>query len=136
MILNRYLVRYCPIPKASMRLYCIPYAGAGPRIYREWQNQLPNNVEVIGICLPGREHRLFEPSFLELNPIIVELGPILACDIDRPFVLFGHSMGGLIAYELARYLLDRGIVPEHLVISGCRPPHTREDTLRRFELVQ
>lgn len=129
---DRYLVRYEARPEARVRLYCVPYAGAGPRCYQGWQRALPNWVEVVGVCLAGRERRLLESPLADMDSVLRDCGPIVADDIDRPFVLLGHSVGGLIAFELSLYLLDRGLAPKHLVISGCRPPQSRGGVKRDF----
>jgi medium-chain acyl-[acyl-carrier-protein] hydrolase len=111
-----------PNPKSRLRLFCFPYAGAGASVFRTWAKQLPT-VEVFSIQPPGRETRLREPCFTKLDAFIQALLPELLPYLDIPFALFGHSMGALISFELARYLQRSQLpTPSHLFISGRRAP--------------
>lgn len=110
-------------PNARMRLFCLPYAGGGASIYRSWQGSFPAEFEICCVQLPGRENRLMEPLYTRMNPLVETLAEALVSALDRPFALFGHSMGGLIAYELARYLQKKyQVAPKHLFVSACRAP--------------
>jgi medium-chain acyl-[acyl-carrier-protein] hydrolase len=83
-------------------------------------------VEVCPVQLPGRETRFREPAFTELAPLVEALAGSLRPYLDRPFAFFGHSMGALLAFELARRLQrDHGPQPVRLVVSGCGAPQTR-----------
>src|SRR5262245_39152921 len=88
-------VRAATATAPMLRLFCLPYAGGGAAIFRGWPQVLPPMIEVRPIQLPGRENRISEKPFrqiVELIPLITDrLMPLL----DRPFVLFGHSMGAL-----------------------------------------
>jgi phosphopantetheine--protein transferase-like protein len=111
-----------PNPQARLRLFCFPYAGGGTAIFRLWPASLPN-VEVCPIRLPGREARLREPPFTRLGPLVEALAKGIRPHLDKPFAFFGHSMGSLIAFELARHLRDRlGLSPVHLFVSGRGGP--------------
>ncbi|MFQ4144539.1 type I polyketide synthase [Chlorogloeopsis sp. ULAP02] len=110
-------------PKAHLRLFCFPYAGAGASIFSTWAKELPPEIEVCPIQLPGRENRLQEAPFTRLSPLIQALVPLLNPYLDFPFALFGHSLGALIAFELARELRRRDLPsPVMLFISGSRAP--------------
>lgn len=110
-------------PNARMRLFCVPYAGGGASVYRSWTGGFPHEIEVCCIQLPGRENRLAEPLFTRMEPLVEAMAEALAPALDRPFALFGHSMGGLIAYELAGLLQRRyRMTPNHLFVSACRAP--------------
>jgi medium-chain acyl-[acyl-carrier-protein] hydrolase len=114
-----------PNPHASLRLFCLPYAGGGASIFRSWPESLPLGVEVVPIELPGRETRLRERPFSRLSALVDELVEVLPPHLDRPFALFGHSMGALIGFELARALRDRGRrEPTCLFVSAAGAPHT------------
>lgn len=120
---QRWILRPRPAPHARLRLFCFPYAGGGASIYRPWPAALPADVEVLAVQLPGRESRLKDAPFTRLEAMIdalVEaLGPLLA----PPFVFFGHSMGALISYELARRLRAYGRPgPARLIVSGRGAP--------------
>lgn len=113
-----------------MRLFCFPYAGSGVSVFRSWVAALPGDVELVGCQLPGRENRIREALFTSLEPVVNELLQEMPAYLDRPFLFFGHSLGGLIAFELARRLHGMGAAGQLrcVITSGCRPPHLREGT--------
>lgn len=113
-----------PNPQAKLRLFCFPYAGGSALNFRSWFDKLPLTVEVCPIELPGRGTRLREPLFTQLLPLIQAIACALLPYLNKPFTFFGHSMGGLISFELARLLCrDYGRSPTHLFISGYKAPH-------------
>lgn len=113
-----------PNPQARIRLFCFPYAGGGASIFSSWAKQLPDQVEVCPVQLPGRETRAREPAYKRLASLVEVLAQELSPLFDKPFALFGHSMGALIAFELARHLQrTRGPEPVHLFVSAMRAPH-------------
>jgi medium-chain acyl-[acyl-carrier-protein] hydrolase len=110
-------------PQARMRLFCFPYAGGGASIFHTWPNKLPTTVEVYAVHLPGRGNRLREPPFTRLAPLVQALTDVLLPHLTTPFALFGHSMGALISFELARQLRrQHGPSPVHLFVSGREAP--------------
>jgi medium-chain acyl-[acyl-carrier-protein] hydrolase len=112
-----------PNPAARLRLFCFPYAGGGASIFRAWGRQLPPTVEVCAVQLPGQGGRLLEPPFTRLTAMVEALAPALRPFTDRPFAFFGHSMGAMIAFELARLLRREGrAMPVRLFVSGRRAP--------------
>lgn len=112
--------------KGGMRLFCIPYAGGGPSVFRTWSQHLPVDVEVCAVHLPGREIRVNEPAIGNLLYLVRELSDALEPYLDLPYALFGHSIGGLVSFELVRELRRRhGVEPFHLFISGCPSPQLR-----------
>lgn len=116
----------CPTPdlNAGHQLFCIPYAGAGASIYRAWPGALRNAAEVWPVHLPGRERRLSEPPAATIQNLATLTARGIAAHFDRPFVLFGHSMGALISYEVARALRHLGLrQPDALLVSGYGGPH-------------
>ncbi len=114
----------CQRPGAAVRLFCLPYAGGGATVYRTWGASLPATISVCPIQLPGREDRLADAPFTELRPLVDALAAAIVPSLDRPFALFGHSMGALIAYELARELhRQAGVLPLRLFVSGRVAPH-------------
>lgn len=113
-----------PNPRATLRLFCFPYAGGGATAFRMWPHDLPPDIEVNLVKLPGRESRLREPLFTRIEPLVDAVGQALRPYLDRPFALFGHSMGALICFELARHLRSAyGCSPVRLFASGFRAPH-------------
>jgi medium-chain acyl-[acyl-carrier-protein] hydrolase len=111
-------------PHAHMRLFCFPYAGGGASIFHRWAEYLPQNVEVCAVQLPGREDRLPEQAFSTMSSLLEALIPVLTPYLDMPYAFFGHSMGGLISFELARYFCqtDESPAPFHLFVSGRSAP--------------
>jgi medium-chain acyl-[acyl-carrier-protein] hydrolase len=117
---------FTPNPRspARARLFCVPYAGVGASVYRLWPKGLPASLEVCAVHLPGREQRSREPSKTSIAELVDELVPALKPYLDLPFAIFGHSMGAVLASELTRALADaRHPLPQHLFVSGRRPPH-------------
>ncbi|MEW1792150.1 MULTISPECIES: thioesterase II family protein [Streptomyces] len=125
----RYLSRKRPgvEPEPATRLFCFPYAGGGASAYRRWQrglDALDAGVRVMPVQLPGREERYDEPRFTELDALIDDLDAQLDEELAEPHVFYGHSMGALIAYSLARRRQSRGaVLPRALVLSAYRAPH-------------
>lgn len=118
-----WIVRPWPNPRASLRLFCFPYAGGGTSIYRAWPAYLHADVEVVAVQLPGREARMCEPAYSDASALCLRLAEVLAPYLDRPFALFGHSMGGLLAFELSRLFRTIGAPsPVHLFVSGHSGP--------------
>lgn len=119
------------------RLVCFSYAGGTPSTFHDWPALLDSTAHVVSVLLPGRGLRLNEAPYTELAPLADDLATALADHgLTGDCVFFGHSMGALLAYEVACVLRDRGLTePLHLVVSGSRAPslysdrtdHTRDD---------
>src|SRR6266571_3288313 len=123
---SSWVVRTHTKSQPHLRLFCFPYAGAGSSIFRPWVDTsgiLPAEVDICPVYLPGRENRLREPLFTRLPPLVEALSHALESFLDVPFAFFGHSMGALISFELARYLRRHSLDVMHLFVSGCRAPH-------------
>jgi medium-chain acyl-[acyl-carrier-protein] hydrolase len=126
-LLAPWFVRLAANPAASLRLICIPYAGGGPQAFRTWPAMLPPNVELLAVNLPGRGRRFSETPYDRLAPLVDDLAAAFSTVTDKPLALFGHSMGALIAFELAVALTARfGIEPQRLFVSGASAPHIRD----------
>jgi medium-chain acyl-[acyl-carrier-protein] hydrolase len=106
------------------RLFCFPHAGGGAAaIYRTWQQGLPPEVEVCPIMLPGREGRFTEPAYTQIEELITDLSQQIRPYLNVPFQFFGHSMGALISFELARRLRQQQLPqPTRLFVSAHRAP--------------
>ncbi len=123
---NPWLACPKPNPRASLRLFCFPYSGSSAALFYPWSNSLPPTIEVCPIQLPGRGTRLAEPPFTRLDALVQDLAQALLAHLDKPFAFFGHSMGALVSFELARYIRNRyGLSPIHLFVSGHSAPHIR-----------
>jgi medium-chain acyl-[acyl-carrier-protein] hydrolase len=105
------------------RLFCFPHAGGGASAFREWAGLVPAGVEVCAVQPPGRENRLREPPLTALPPLVVEAAAALLPWLDLPFAFFGHSLGALAAFEVARQLRRQGApTPTWLFAAGCEAP--------------
>jgi medium-chain acyl-[acyl-carrier-protein] hydrolase len=113
-----------PKPAAARRLIAFPYGGGGASIFARWPAALPPDVELCAVQMPGREGRLGEPAITRWEDIHEQLVAALAPWIDRPCALFGHSLGSILAFEVARQLPAscQGYLT-HLFASGRRAPH-------------
>ncbi|MEV6970740.1 alpha/beta fold hydrolase [Hamadaea sp. NPDC051192] len=119
-VTTRWLARPVPRPAARLRLYCLPYAGAGANAFRLWPTAFGEDVEIVGVQLPGRETRLGEaPEFA-----VEDVAAAIAADADRPFALYGHSMGARLAYEVTQAL---PVPPVRLFVAACRAPQLPPD---------
>lgn len=119
------------IPKprrmATLRLICFPYSGASASIYFDWSHILPTSIEVVAVQLPGRANRLSEPPLTAMPDVIQSLMPDLPALLDKPFVLFGHSLGAQEAFETARALRRTGLpMPQRLFVSGHGAPQLND----------
>lgn len=114
-----------PNPKARLRLFCFPYAGTGAAIFRGWPEGLPADVEVCPVQYPGRGTRPMETPFTEISSLVPALAEGVMPLLDKPFAFFGHSLGALIAFELARALRRQSDAqPVRLFVSADRAPRS------------
>jgi medium-chain acyl-[acyl-carrier-protein] hydrolase len=124
-----------PNPKARLRLFCLPYAGGAATLFRAWPNMLPPDVEVVALQPPGRGTRLLEPAFTRLTALVEAAMEVIVPELDRPYAFFGHSMGAMLSFELARALRRERIAgPARLFVSGRRAPQTPSDEPPSYNL--
>lgn len=120
---STWIIRPYPLPQAQIRLFCFPYAGGGANAFLGWAKGLAPFGEICAIELPGRGRRFQDLPFTEMDPLVNDLTQALQPYLDRPFAFFGHSMGALISFEVARSLISQQeIGPIHLFVSACRAP--------------
>lgn len=107
-----------------LRLFCFPYAGGNAHVYREWQSYLSPQIDVCLVHLPGRGHRINEPPHKQIQPLVQEVTDAIHAEAQGVrFAFWGHSMGALISFELAREFRRRNYpAPVHLFLSGCPAP--------------
>jgi medium-chain acyl-[acyl-carrier-protein] hydrolase len=118
-----WLVRYKASPRASLRLFCFPYAGGAAYLFRQWPQFLPDFIDVCAVQPPGRGGRLREQPFTRLDALVAAATSALIPFMDMPFAFFGHSMGAMIGFELARGLRSLGAAgPKHLFVAASRAP--------------
>lgn len=120
-----------PNPKAQLRLFCFPCAGGTTSTYSTWTNNLPKDVEVYLVQLPGRGRRLEEPPYTSFLPLVQTLASTLKPYLNIPFAFFGHSMGATLGFEIARQLRhEYNLSPVHLFACCCPAP--QKPILRPF----
>ncbi|WDZ82465.1 thioesterase domain-containing protein [Micromonospora cathayae] len=110
-------------PHAPVQLFCLPYAGAGISAFRRWRDAIGDDVEVLPVQLPGREVRIAEdPNFT-----VAEVADAIAARVDRPYAIYGHSMGGRLGFDVVRELRRTGrTLPVRLYVGGARAPHVTD----------
>lgn len=111
----------------DVKLYCFAHAGAGVSSFGRWQQRCGPGVEVAPVLLPGRESRRHEARVTGRRALLdALLGEVADAAVTRrPYVFYGHSLGGMVAHTLARALLDAGLPgPRLLAVGGCPAPHT------------
>lgn len=124
-----------PAGHRRLRLFCFPYAGGNAAHYLPWQDRLDPSIEVVGVQLPGRGARLRETPLDSLHALVAQLAVQIPLLDPVPFAFFGHSLGALIAFELARYCkLHLMRMPLMLFVSGCDAPQVRTRDRRLHEL--
>ncbi|MFD2767044.1 thioesterase II family protein [Micromonospora eburnea] len=107
-------------PPAPVRLFCLPYAGGGASVFRRWQEGLGPDVEVLPVQLPGRENRITEDPHFD----VADVAAAIASRADRPYAIYGHSMGGRVGFEVVRELRRTGaLLPLRLYVGAARAPH-------------
>ncbi|MEO1456258.1 MAG: alpha/beta fold hydrolase [Pseudomonadota bacterium] len=112
-----------PAPDASHRLICFPCAGYSAAMFRTWPAGLPAHVELVAVQPPGRATRFAEPAFESIPALVADLLSALSAITDKPYALFGHSMGAVVAAYAAAALAEAGApAPLRLFLSARQPP--------------
>ncbi|MGF1528572.1 MAG: thioesterase II family protein [Candidatus Competibacterales bacterium] len=111
--------------QAAVTLFLLPPAGAGANFYRPLIKNLPADLQPVPLVPSGRESRWGEPLKGSVEEHVADYLPHFDRWIERPWVLLGHSLGALVAYELVNAILRRyGVTPLGLVVSASRAPYT------------
>jgi len=137
--LSPHLVIPLPRPDARLRLFLFHHAGGSHMVFRDWIARLPDDWEICLLAYPARLRLHREPLPPSLGALAALLRPALAGRLDRPFAMFGHSMGALVAYQTVLDLMRDGApLPAWLGISGFEAPNrarkkTRERSLHRYD---
>lgn len=130
-----WLVRYKASPRARLRLFCFPYAGGSAYVFRQWPQSLPDFIDVCAVQPPGRGGRLREQPFTRLDALVAAAASALIPFMDMPFAFFGHSMGAMIGFELARRLRSLGAAgPKHLFVAAGRAPRLACERVITYDL--
>ncbi len=124
-----------PRPKADLRLICFPYAGGNASTYTSWVNIIPDNVELVLVQPPGRATRIFEQAYTSMDSLIQSLIKVIPSKLDKPYILFGHSLGSRVAFELMNKLKQQEYpLPQHFIASGSRGPQCTSDKKELYKL--
>ncbi|MEI8394703.1 MAG: KR domain-containing protein, partial [Rhodospirillaceae bacterium] len=116
-----------------LRLFCFPFVGGGSAVFRDWGNMIDPSIEVVAIEPPGRLARITEQPVSNMDEFVESVVEAMLPALDRPFALFGHCLGGLTMFEVARTLIEEtSHRPNHLFCSGARSPD-RVHEIGRFE---
>ncbi len=116
------LWRYRRDVPVEARLICLPHAGGGAFQYRHWPALLPASIELVTVELPGRGTRMREPPATHVRAVVASLEADLVSLDDRPLAIFGHSMGAVLAFELALRRQRLGRPPLAVFLAGCAAP--------------
>lgn len=118
-----------------MQLFCLPYSGGSAMAYARWRRRLPSWIDVRLVEWPGRGARMDEALETDPHKLTEQLSTELSLELQRPYALFGHSLGALVAFELAHCLIGRGLsAPEMLFASGTEAPAVRDGSRWREPL--
>ncbi|MET8542170.1 alpha/beta fold hydrolase [Kitasatospora sp. NPDC004799] len=108
---------------AALSLICLGFCGGGTASYHLWADAVPADIALSAICYPGREGRFLEDFATDWDELAQDATAAVLSAVDGPYVLFGHSMGGWMAFDVAaRIERDGGPVPRNLVVSSANAP--------------
>lgn len=119
--------RYVPAENPAARLVCLPHAGGSAPFFRPVAVALGRSFDVVTVQYPGRQDRRAETPITEMSELADRMAEILRVDDGLPLTLFGHSLGAVLAFEIARRLESEGRPPVRIVASGRRGPATHRD---------
>ncbi|MBX9607207.1 MAG: putative thioesterase [Gammaproteobacteria bacterium] len=120
---DEWLVCRQPKPRAGVRLFCLPFAGGGASAFNAWWRAMPESVELRVAQLPGREARFKQTAVTDFRTAVGHLADAFEKHLDRPYAVFGYSMGALLGFEVVRELRHRGApAPTQLVVAAKSAP--------------
>ncbi|MFJ2744341.1 thioesterase II family protein [Streptomyces sp. NPDC087440] len=120
--LARWTRNWRPRPGAAVNLLCLPHAGGSAGFYRGWADRLPAEIDFHAVQYPGREDRFAETPLSEMDEVADAVTEAIRPLFEKDVILFGHSMGASVAYEVARRCEAQGLAPRLLLVSGRSAP--------------
>ncbi|WP_378741113.1 thioesterase II family protein [Nocardia brasiliensis] len=114
--------RFHPSLDAESRLVCLPHAGGSASFFLPVSQALAPHCEVLAVQYPGRQDRRTEKCIENVPELADAVTEQLLTWTDRPLALFGHSLGAILAFEVAGRLEDKGVALTALFASGRRAP--------------
>ncbi|MGC4807686.1 thioesterase II family protein [Micromonospora sp. DT233] len=124
---DSWIRRFFPSPRADFQLVCLPHAGGSAPFFHPVAQALSPRVEVLAVQYPGRQDRRHEPMIDNIGELADQVAEAVRAAVDRPFAIFGHSMGATLSYEVGVRLEATGHRPERLFVSGRRAPSAHRD---------
>ncbi|WP_410984479.1 thioesterase II family protein [Bacillus cereus] len=110
----------------KIKLFCIPFAGGSAVVYSKWKKLMAPFIEVNEVELAGRGRRMNEPLIENMEEMVEDIYYSIKDYITEPYAIFGHSMGGLLTYELCHKLQKEGYPdPVHVFVSGRKAPQLK-----------
>ena len=107
----------------ALRIFCFPYAGLGASVFRSWPAVFPASTELVLMQPPGREGRWGVKPFVDMPSLADSATEAILPHLNVPFAFFGHSLGALESFEIARRLRQRNQPqPIHMFTSAHRAP--------------
>lgn len=125
------------IPTATARLFCFHCAGGSASEFRNWPTHLSSKIELVAVQLPGREGRINEAFITKMDDLIGSVVHALTPYLDKPFAIFGHSLGAIAGFEVIRKLRRNGLnEPILYIAAGWQAPHIKDKNPPISELPQ
>lgn len=124
-----------PVPDAALRLFCFSGMGSSAAFFSAWPAFLPRSIELCAVRSPGRMVPFDDLAALPVSHVVEAIAQAIGESQDRPCAFFAHSMGALLAFEVARSLQVSGrIMPCFLAFACCPPPGLFLDVYPHFKL--
>ncbi len=122
---DKWIVRFSKKETPRLRLFCFPYFAGGASVFSSWPSFLPKDIEVCAIQFPGREERIGETPFLDLEALVSKIVSLMKPLLDCPFAFYGHSLGAVVAFEVARILDKEKLSPKQFIAGSWGAPHLK-----------
>ncbi|GLS26649.1 thioesterase II family protein [Marinibactrum halimedae] len=117
------------------KLFCFPYAGGNASTFARWHESLPQHLAVLGLQMPGRASRLMEAPIDNMEQLTTMIADQMSFHINGDYVMFGHSLGARVAFEVAVKLMERGVPsPNYFLASGSPAPSLKRTEAPIYDL--